>query len=293
MKKNKTQVNGFRPQATTQNDLQLIKQLEKEIGIELTQVPLKRLAAQSFALDDQNHVGELFIFGGKMDSFPVTLVKFQNLKTLLIISSNCRDISSLNQLKNLKLADLRYNKITHLQAELLELGMEIKWERKGGAEGIYLGGNPLESPPVEIVKQGNKAIREYFKSIEGEKQALNEVKAFLVGDGSAGKTSLVKQLQDETFDKNESQTHGININPWQVTARKNKITVHLWDFGGQEIMHATHQFFLSKRSLYILVLDGRKDEKTEYWLNHIKTFGGDSPALRRREPLSQVSSGVK
>jgi len=44
-------------------------------------------------------------------------------------------------------------------------------------------------------------------------------------------------------------------------------------------MHATHQFFLSKRSLYILVLDGRKDEKTEYWLKHIRSFGGDSPVL--------------
>jgi GTPase SAR1 family protein len=44
-------------------------------------------------------------------------------------------------------------------------------------------------------------------------------------------------------------------------------------------MHATHQFFLSKRSLYILVLDGRRDEKTEYWLKHIESFGGDSPIL--------------
>jgi hypothetical protein len=44
-------------------------------------------------------------------------------------------------------------------------------------------------------------------------------------------------------------------------------------------MHATHQFFLSKRSLYILVLDGRKDEKAEYWLKHIESFGGDSPVL--------------
>jgi GTPase SAR1 family protein len=57
------------------------------------------------------------------------------------------------------------------------------------------------------------------------------------------------------------------------------ILVHFWDFGGQEIMHATHQFFLSKRSLYILVLDGRRDEKTEYWLKHIESFGGDSPIL--------------
>jgi internalin A len=44
-------------------------------------------------------------------------------------------------------------------------------------------------------------------------------------------------------------------------------------------MHATHQFFLSKRRLYVLVLDGRKDERPEYWLQHIESFGGDSPVL--------------
>lgn len=57
------------------------------------------------------------------------------------------------------------------------------------------------------------------------------------------------------------------------------IKARFWDFGGQEIMHATHQFFLSHRALYVLVLDGRKEEDSEYWLNFIKSFGGDSPVL--------------
>jgi small GTP-binding protein len=144
---------------------------------------------------------------------------------------------------------------------------------------LGLSGNPLESPPPEIVKKGIVAIRSYFKSLEGEKKALNEVKVLLVGDGGAGKTSLVKQLLGEDFDKHEPQTHGINIRDWKVEDGDKSISVHFWDFGGQEIMHATHQFFLSKRSLYILVLDGRKDEKTEYWLKHVESFGGDSPIL--------------
>jgi internalin A len=104
-----------------------------------------------------------------------------------------------------------------------------------------------------------------------------------VGDGGAGKTSLAKKLLGEVFDEEEAQTDGININQWHIldihSHGESKTKVNLWDFGGQEIMHATHQFFLSRRSLYILVLDGRRDEKTEYWLNHIKSFGGDSPVL--------------
>jgi GTPase SAR1 family protein len=58
-----------------------------------------------------------------------------------------------------------------------------------------------------------------------------------------------------------------------------RIKTHFWDFGGQEMMHSTHQFFLSNRSLYVLVLDNRKEEDSEYWLNFIKTFGGNSPVM--------------
>ena len=65
----------------------------------------------------------------------------------------------------------------------------------------------------------------------------------------------------------------------RIKVENKEINANFWDFGGQEIMHSTHQFFLSKRSLYILVLDSRKDERTEYWLKHIQSFGGNSPVL--------------
>jgi small GTP-binding protein len=178
--------------------------------------------------------------------------------------------------------DLRNNNIKELPEALVERGLEIdvesveEWKQK-----IYLYGNPLEKPPLEIIKKGKKAIKAYFESLKEKTLPLNEVKVLLVGDGGAGKTSLAKKLLGQAFDEDEAKTDGININQWQVPQGNGdaKTKVNLWDFGGQEIMHATHQFFLSRRSLYILVLDGRRDEKTEYWLNHIKSFGGDSPVL--------------
>ena len=287
-------------------ELELLKQLEKEIGTKLAQVPLERIGRQvmnAFAADHRGQVTGLSLCDLKLKRVPALLSTFTTLEKLdlyknqisdisslkeltvlteLVLSSNqISDISSLKELKelkNLKYLSLRYNKISKLSAEILDLGLDIKWGYDG-TEGIVLEGNPMEEPPVEIIKQGNEAIRQYFKSLEGKKQALNEVKVLLVGEGAAGKTSLVKRLLGQDFDEKESQTHGININTWKITVDKTKIKVRLWDFGGQEIMHATHQFFLSKRSLYILVLDGRKDEKTEYWLNHIKSFGGDSPVM--------------
>jgi len=105
----------------------------------------------------------------------------------------------------------------------------------------HLSENPLKSPPPEIAGKGVEAIFEFFKSLEAEKQQLNEVKVLLVGDGGAGKKSLVKRLLGEKYDNNEPQTHGINIKKWEIIDGDDKIKVHSWDFGGQEIMHATHQ----------------------------------------------------
>jgi internalin A len=212
----------------------------------------------------------------------ISFLKGLSKMTELSLSSNqITDISFLQGLSNLTILDLRNNQIKELPEALVELGLEIDVDDKTGwDEKIYLYNNPLEKPPLEIIKKGIPAIKAYFQSLKQEKTLpLNEVKVLLVGEGAAGKTSLVKQMRGQDFNKNESQTHGINIDSWELNQDDTKIKVRLWDFGGQEIMHATHQFFLSKRSLYILVLNGRKDEKTEYWLNHVNSFGGASPVM--------------
>jgi internalin A len=207
----------------------------------------------------------------QLSDLPAGIGQLTNLTTLNLSGNKLSDLpSEIGQLANLTKLHLSENQLSNLPAEIIQLA---------NLTTLDLKENPLKSPPPEIAGQGVKAIFEYFKSLEAEKQPLNEVKVLLVGDGGAGKTSLVKRLLGEKFDNNEPQTHGINIKKWEIIDGDDKIKVHSWDFGGQEIMHATHQFFLSKRSLYVLVLDGRKEEKTEYWLKHIESFGGDSPIL--------------
>lgn len=63
---------------------------------------------------------------------------------------------------------------------------------------------------------------------------------------------------------------------------KKEIKVNMWDFGGQEMLYATHQFFLTKRSIYIFVWDPRADndeDNFEYWLSIINRLGGESPII--------------
>jgi small GTP-binding protein len=266
------------------SDMELIKQLEKEIGRKLEERKFEEIGNyrnHGYAIGENGEVVGLNLDKIGLKPVPVSLSKFHHLKILRLYDTNLTDISFLQGLSNLKKLDLISNQIKELPEALVELGLEIDVDDEFPfGQKIYLYNNPLEKPPLEIVKKGIPAIKVYFKSLKEEKTLpLNEVKVLLVGDGGAGKTSLVKRLLRKTFDKDESQTHGINITPCNLKKDGSKIKINFWDFGGQEIMHATHQFFLSRRSLYILVLDGRRDEKTEYWLNHIKSFGGDSPVL--------------
>ena len=60
-----------------------------------------------------------------------------------------------------------------------------------------------------------------------------------------------------------------------------EVKLNVWDFGGQEMLRGTHRFFLTERSLYLLLLDDRRpDDRTyEGLLKAIRNCGGDSPIL--------------
>ncbi|TAH14728.1 MAG: GTP-binding protein, partial [Oscillatoriales cyanobacterium] len=100
--------------------------------------------------------------------------------------------------------------------------------------------------------------------------------------GSVGKTSLINRLTHNQYNPNQPQTDGLNITNWKITVNTKPVKLNVWDFGGQEIYHATHQFFLTKRSLYLLVSNCRTSEdenRLEYWLKLIESFGDASPVI--------------
>ena len=104
-----------------------------------------------------------------------------------------------------------------------------------------------------------------------------------MGEGGAGKTSLAKKIEDETYelDADETSTEGIDVIRWEFNFQNDRsFRVNIWDFGGQEIYHATHQFFLTKRSLYALVVDTREDNTDlYYWLNIVRLLTNNSPVF--------------
>jgi len=138
------------------------------------------------------------------------------------------------------------------------------------------------------VFQGAKAIVSYL--VEGKKlgfSSLYEAKLLFVGEPSAGKTSLRKKLLDPDYpipNCEKKSTLGVEIEKgWRFPCTTNKdisFSANLWDFGGQQIQYMTHQFFLTSRSLYVLVSDDREQRTNfDYWFNIITLLGGGSPVL--------------
>ena len=58
------------------------------------------------------------------------------------------------------------NQLTSLPAEIVKLKNFTM---------LDLSGNPLESPPIEIAKQGTMAIRSYFESLEAKRESTLRV----------------------------------------------------------------------------------------------------------------------
>jgi len=153
-----------------------------------------------------------------------------------------------------------------------------------------LDGKPLDleliektiSLPDEITTKSPREINAYLASLRIAKQPLNKVRVIFIGHGAAGKTSLVRALHGESVVAGQEQmTCGIDIRHWALP--ESEIKAHFWDFGGQVMAHATHQFFLRSRCVYVLVLDARSDVnanmQAEYWLEHVRAFGSDAPVL--------------
>ncbi len=279
-----------------------------------------KLASFPDAITKLSNLRVLDLSKNMLTDIPPSISKLMNLRRLHLNDNGLTQLpENFNELINLRWLELQNNKfsifpsqlrrlksITLLNFENNQLRILPSWLTEfPDLTTLYLLGNPLESIPSHIRERENfasidlEALRVFFSQLaeEGENR-LYEAKLIVVGEPGAGKTSLSRKLinPNAALPTLEETTQGIDVVQWKfdlfqtpisqtqseiidLDAQK-KFLVNIWDFGGQEIYHATHQFFFTRRSVYVLVADAR-EQKTDffYWLNLVDILSDGSTII--------------
>lgn len=244
-----------------------------------------------------------------VDKYPLT---FPNITALDVSYNKIQSVPvTLSKLKDLSVLNLSGNvSISSLPAEL---GMASKlWNL--GISGCSLN-EPLKSI-VESKTYKTMDIIGYLRSILEDSKPYARMKLMLVGLQGIGKTSLLEQMRLEGSSGSRRRvpehwtkrmghstkgnlrnqkgvtlsTVGVDIHDWIFCKRTPRnqpnfgpVSFSTWDFGGQEEFYATHRYFLSKRSMYLVVwrlTDGLQGiQGIQQWLVNIQSRASSSPVI--------------
>ena len=212
-------------------------------------------------------VTKLDLSGTRLTTLPKSIAGLTGLTELNLRGSRLTALpETIGDLAGLSLLDLGDNRLSSLPIRLanpLEKRLQLK-----------VDGNPLDDPLPDLVARGASDLAAYLRSLV-DAMPQYEAKLLLVGEGNVGKTSLVATLMNHAFVRDRPTTHGIEISPisFRHPHLDRDITLRAWDFGGQEVYRVTHQFFFSRRALYVVVWkarEGQEENQVEGWLRRIR-----------------------
>ncbi len=219
-----------------------------------------------------------------------------NLTNLCVDRNQSTDLNPLVKLINLSKLDLRYNKILEIPYWVCDLnGMSMNWDEYHHEGGVCLFGNPLDDALISIIKQGPVAQHSYFEELRLGYRFVYEAKLAMLGEGDVGKTVLTHRLTDPQYSLTSSKsTSGINIRDWYLETDnlENETRFHftIWDFGGQKKYDIAHTYFITPRSIYLLMTDKRRnDDFTEFsrWLYVVQLYSEDSPVIMVQSKIDE------
>ncbi len=229
--------------------------------------------------------------GNQLTRLPPEIGQLTGLRTLRLDGNQLTELPpEIGQLTNLEELSLDGNQLTELPPEIGQLTKLERLALVGNqltelpqqladflTEGLVLEllGNPLKDPLPDLVERGSVALASYLRSLE-DAIPQYDAKLLLIGEGNVGKTSLSAALRGFPFVEGRDPTHGIEIEPLIVrhpSLDDVSMTLHAWDFGGQEVYRASHQFFFSRHAIYLVVWkarEGQEQNEVEGWLQRIR-----------------------
>ncbi len=270
-----------------------IGQMSNLTHLNLSSNPLMSIPSEISQLTGLMH---LHLSGTQLSTISPEISQLTSL-IMLDLSGNWLTIipSEIGQLARLAYLDLSFNQISVIPPEITQLinltyldlsnnqltALPEGMQRMIKLEWLDLRGNSLFLPQ-EVLEENNPALilETYFAGTP-----LREAKMLLVGQENVGKTSLTRRLiHDLPPEEPRKETPGVDIHKWPLALpdTDDSVTINLWDFGGQGIYQATHQFFFTSRSLYLVLIDasaGEREGRLHHWLRLVSSLSDNAPVI--------------
>lgn len=255
--------------------------------------------------------GELHLTNLKIDQLPRELSRIPHLESIELSYTNLHSLIGIESLKELKsinifstnIRDLtplkRLRKLNNIDAGKCKISENIGWiSAHKNLTYLSLYQSSISGIPEELFGSAHRSnclsmLRDYFQSTKTGVVPLRNVKLFILGNGSVGKTQLGRMMKGRPYDDTVVTTHGIDIDRLTLLlSGTGQTTVNLWDFGGQPLYHGTHVLFLCSRAIYILAWSPEHEggshvdiygvehanQPLEYWVDYVRAAAGENSA---------------
>lgn len=216
-------------------------------------------------------VTSLSLYSNKVTAIPESLAHLTKLTSLSLYGNQLITIPDfIARLTNLQELDLSNNQITAIPNSL---------PRLTNLKKLDLSDNPLPEEILAALKGGVPGLFRYLESTAIKKVYPRTVKLVLLGEPKSGKTTLLEALKGnpQPCDESRKETIGVDVEIIEKPSPIDNKPMYLsvWDFAGQHMEHATHQFFLTENAIYLIVWNARLGAESGkhdlwYWLELLK-----------------------
>jgi hypothetical protein len=142
------------------------------------------------------------------------------------------------------------------------------------------GCSALHTPPPHVVRAGFGAVLQFLRDLGKGDAASHLAKLVLLGDQTAGKSSLADSLAlgRPAPRAARDRTVGIEVGRWRVGGGS-PLVVNVYDAAGHHVYRATHGLFMSEGALFLHVVrsDAAEDEAAGALLEWAEAVQQEAP----------------
>jgi hypothetical protein len=263
-----------------------------EIGSLSESLTMRATIPASFAR--MKNLKDLNLSGNQINNIPSFFWDLGELEKLDLSENRIDTVpKGISRLKKLQLLNLSGNRVGNFPEETTRLASLRQLLLRGngikelpesvsflsGLEKFDIEGNPLPEEFLAASRQGASVLFRYFEKLRRRKVHPRTVKVVLLGEPKSGKTTLLEALRGNPApcDPGREETMGVDVVALVRPSPDDlePMNLSVWDFAGQHIEHATHQFFLTEQAIFVILWNARQGTESGkrdlwYWLELLK-----------------------